>query len=90
MNTTTLSGDYKSFDLSQPTSQSGGKGIVLQRIKTEGQYSTLTMIGDGYTDYEAFPPADVFIGFGGNVMRQKVRDLSPWYVTSFRELMEAL
>ena len=48
------------------------------------------MVGDGYTDYEAFPPADVFIGFGGNVTRQKVRDLSPWYVTSFRELMEAL
>lgn len=56
----------------------------------EGQYSTLAMVGDGYTDYEAFPPADVFIGFGGNVTRQKVRDLSPWYVTSFRELMEAL
>ncbi|KAI6658629.1 Phosphoserine phosphatase-like [Oopsacas minuta] len=83
-------GDYNTFDFNQPTSQTGGKGLVIQRIKTEGQYNTLTMIGDGYTDYEAFPPADVFIGFGGNVMRQKVKDLSPWYVTSFTELINAL
>ena len=83
-------GEYQSFDLSQPTSQTGGKGVVLERIKGAGQYSTLAMIGDGYTDYEAFPPADLFIGFGGNVMRQRVRELSPWYVTSFADLLECL
>lgn len=29
-------------------------------------YRNLVMIGDGITDLEASPPADVFIGFGGN------------------------
>ena len=83
-------GEYQSFDTTQPTSQSGGKGLVLRQIKTAGGYGALAMIGDGYTDFEAFPPADVFVGFGGNVQRQKVRELSPWYVTSFAELLDAL
>ena len=85
-----LLGEYQSFDLARPTSQTGGKRAVVEGIKRAGQYRTLAMIGDGYTDYEAFPPADLFIGFGGNVMRQKVRELSPWYVTSFKELLDSL
>lgn len=39
------------------------------------------MIGDGATDMEACPPADVFIGFGGNVIRQQVKDNAKWYIT---------
>ena len=30
------------------------------------------MIGDGATDLAAAPPADAFIGFGGNVVRDTV------------------
>lgn len=29
-------------------------------------YKNLIMVGDGATDAEACPPADAFIGFGGN------------------------
>ena len=50
----------------------------------------LVMIGDGATDMETCPPADGFIGFGGNVIREKVRDHSPWFVTSFQELLDEL
>jgi hypothetical protein len=44
------------------------------------------MIGDGATDMEA--NADGFIGFGGNVIREKVRDNASWFVNSFYELTD--
>ena len=42
------------------------------------------------TDLEAYPPADLFIGFGGNVTREKVKENSPWFVTEFKELIDNL
>jgi len=48
------------------------------------------MIGDGMTDYDASPPADAFIGFGGNVVREEVKSKAKWYVKDFRELINAL
>lgn len=33
---------------------------------------------------------DTFIGFGGNVVREKVKLQAPWFVTDFRELLQEL
>lgn len=35
-------------------------------------------------------PQSAFIGFGGNVVRQQVKEKSLWYVTSFGELLKEL
>lgn len=35
-------------------------------------------------------PQSAFIGFGGNVIRQQVKERSSWYVTSFGELLKEL
>ena len=32
----------------------------------------------------------MFIGFGGNVIREKVKSQAPWFVTSFQELLQEL
>lgn len=48
------------------------------------------MVGDGVTDMEARPPADLFIGFGGNVVRREVERGADWFVTSTHELLHAL
>ena len=42
------------------------------------------------TDAEARPPADIFIGFGGNVKRDAVCEVSDWYITSFSSILEVL
>ncbi|CAD5219576.1 unnamed protein product [Bursaphelenchus okinawaensis] len=87
-------GKYVGFDPNEPTSDSGdkskGKPLVCQLLKQKYGYKCLTMVGDGATDLEAYPPADLFIGFGGNQVRERVRKASPWYVTSFTELIDAL
>ncbi|XP_078404703.1 phosphoserine phosphatase isoform X3 [Cetorhinus maximus] len=33
---------------------------------------------------------DAFIGFGGNIVRQQVKEKAKWFVTSFKEIIEEL
>lgn len=48
------------------------------------------MVGDGATDLAAAPPADTFIGFGGNVVREPIAKEANWFVTSFYTLIDEL
>jgi len=83
-------GEFAGFDETQLTSRSGGKGAAVRHLKETYGYEKIVMIGDGMTDWEAAPPADLFIGFGGNAFRQEVKNKSKWYVTDFRELLDEL
>uniref|UniRef100_H2Z6U5 Phosphoserine phosphatase n=1 Tax=Ciona savignyi TaxID=51511 RepID=H2Z6U5_CIOSA len=83
-------GEYAGFDKSCPTSQSGGKPLVIKNLKNKFGYKNVVMIGDGVTDMEASPPAEAFIGYGGNVEREKVKHNSAWFVTSFKEMIDEL
>ncbi|MFM2092618.1 MAG: hypothetical protein RLZZ127_3107 [Planctomycetota bacterium] len=73
-----------------PTSRSGGKPVVMQQLLAAGCPRPLVMVGDGATDIEARPPADLAIGFGGVVVREKVKAAADWFVGSFAELEAAL
>ncbi|XP_077291634.1 phosphoserine phosphatase isoform X2 [Arctopsyche grandis] len=85
-----FNGDYAGFDENEPTSRTGGKGVVIKKLKDLHNYHRIVMIGDGATDLEASPPADAFIGFGGNVLREEVKKKSQWYVTDLQELVDSL
>lgn len=76
-------GDFAGFDANEPTSRDGGKPAVVQSLIDANGYSPMVMIGDGATDMQAKPPADVFIGFGGIVEREKVRDGADWFIRDF-------
>lgn len=54
------------------------------------KYKHIVMVGDGATDAEACPPADAFIGFGGNQVRDPVKKISPWYVYDFQTLSDEI
>lgn len=83
-------GKYAGFDAHEPTSRAGGKAKVVGMLKEKFAYNPIVMIGDGATDMEARPPADMFIGFGGVVVRENVRTGADWFVTDFRELISEL
>jgi len=85
-----IEGHYAGFDHLQPTSDSGGKGLVIEALKRKFGYQKLVMIGDGATDMEACPPADAFIGFGGNIVRPAVKQGAGWFASDFNELMNEL
>ncbi|CAD7089357.1 unnamed protein product [Hermetia illucens] len=83
-----FNGEYAGFDTNQPTSRSGGKGDAILQIRQIHPESNITMVGDGATDLEASPPANNFIGYGGNVVRNEVQTRAQYYVTDFRQLMQ--
>jgi phosphoserine phosphatase len=84
-------GKYVSFDSSEPTSRSGGKAVAINQIlSTSLSLKKVCMIGDGMTDAEAKPPADIFIGYGGVVERASIRNLSDLYITDFSILRKYL
>jgi len=37
-----------------------------------------------------FVNKDAFIGFGGNIVREKVKEASLWYAMDFQELIDEL
>lgn len=83
-------GEYTGFDDSCYTSRSGGKTEVVAHLKTLPGHENTVMIGDGATDMEARPPASMFIGFGGNAVREKVKAGADWFITDFSQLTAPL
>jgi phosphoserine phosphatase len=83
-------GSFKGFDASEPTSKSGGKKAVVQSLIEKHKHKHIVMIGDGVTDMEARPPAQLFVGFGGVHVRDTVQKGADWFVTDFQTLIDAL
>ena len=63
---------------------------MIQSLKEKHGFRKLVMIGDGATDLEACPPADAFIGYGGNRERPKVKENASWFITDFQELIDEM
>lgn len=81
---------YCGFDPEQPTSQTGGKAVVVSQLMSTHNFKSVIMVGDGATDMEARPPAAAFIGYGGVVTRSSVKAGADWFVTDFKDLIGAL
>jgi phosphoserine phosphatase len=83
-------GDYRGFDQSYPTTRSGGKPEIMQRLKKELRPERLIMVGDGVSDLETKPEVDLFVGFGRYVAREKVRAGADRFITSLDELLRLI
>ncbi|KAK3262377.1 hypothetical protein CYMTET_28765 [Cymbomonas tetramitiformis] len=85
-------GAYAGFDKEEFTSRSGGKANAIVHLKKEHGYHPMVMVGDGATDLEARTDggAEVFIGYGGIQVRDKVALGADWFVYSFEPLIDAL
>lgn len=81
---------YAGFDRNAPTSRDGGKAVVMGRLKQQHGYSCVVMVGDGATDLQARPPADVMLGYGGVVVREVVRKGADWFVHDFQDVLAVM
>src|SRR5690606_27416357 len=59
---------------------SSGKPAIVRELAA-GKHGRKMMIGDGASDLAARPEVDLFVGFGGVVSRQKVRDQADAFVS---------
>ena len=73
-------GSYQGFDTASPLAKTGGKAEICQSL--QNGTSNLVMIGDGQTDLESKQAGAIFIGFGGVVERQAVREQADYYVST--------
>mgnify|MGYP005996219977 FL=1 len=86
----TEDGEYDGFDINEPTSKDGGKSKVVQELIDKYDYKCVIMIGDGATDMQARPPAKAFIGYGGIIEREKVKNGADWFIKDFNEILSIL
>ncbi|CAH8527368.1 unnamed protein product [Heterobilharzia americana] len=85
----TKEGAYSGFDTRELTSRSDGKALIVAELM-DRLHTSVMIIGDGITDANACPPAEVFIGFGVNIIRPEVQSVSTYFCTSMDELLELL
>jgi phosphoserine phosphatase len=82
-------GDYQDFDRRSFLTHSGGKDLVVRDIRARS-HGKAAFIGDGVSDLEAKPAVDLFIGFGGVVVRPRVKENADLYVTDLRDVLTHL
>lgn len=79
-------GRYQGFDETYPTTRSGGKPEVVNRLRAELKPSKIVMVGDGVSDLETKPVVDLFVGFGRYMAREKVRQNASAFITTLAAL----
>lgn len=73
-------GNYLDFDRRSLLARPGGKELVVRAILTRAKGGA-AFVGDGITDLDARPVVDLFIGFGGVCVRERVKENAEVYVT---------
>jgi phosphoserine phosphatase len=79
-------GAYRGYDSAFPTTRSGGKVEILRRLRAELRPSRVVMVGDAVSDLEVRPVADLVVGFGRYVFRERLKREAGAYITSMAEL----
>ena len=73
-------GNYVDYDRRSLLARPGGKELVVRAVLTRAK-GAAAFIGDGITDLETKPVVNLFIGFGGVCVRDRVKDNAEVYVT---------
>lgn len=82
-------GDYVDFDRRSFLTRAGGKELAVRDIRARS-HGKAAFVGDGVSDLEAKPAVDLFIGFGGVVVRPRVKENADVYVTSLPDVLTHL
>lgn len=72
-------GKYAGINEASPLCRQNGKGEVVQQFLREGEKSAF--VGDGMVDASTQGIVDLFVGFGGVVVREKVREKADVYIS---------
>lgn len=79
-------GTYRGFDAAYPTTRSGGKAEVIERLRRDLAPETTVMVGDGVSDLETKEVVDLFVGYGGYAARPRVQREAGAFIRSLAEL----
>jgi phosphoserine phosphatase len=80
---------YQDFDRRSLLTRNGGKELAVRDIRARS-HGKAAFVGDGISDLEAKPAVDLFIGFGGVVVRPRVKENADFYITSLPDVLTHL
>jgi len=75
-------GGYLGYDDASPLTRAGGKREVIEKLRKALRPERVVMVGDGVSDLETRPSVDLFVGFGGYTVRERVRREAAAFVTT--------
>src|SRR5438445_183765 len=82
-------GNYKDFDRRSFLTRLGGKELTVRDIRARS-HGRAAFVGDGVSDLEAKPAVDLFVGFGGVVVRPRVKENADVYITRMADVLTHL
>jgi len=82
-------GNYEDFDRRSFLTRPGGKELVVRDVRARS-HGKAAFVGDGVSDLEAKPAVDLFIGFGGVVVRPRVKENANLYITRLSDVLTHL
>lgn len=80
-------GHYMGYGADYPTTRNGGKPQIIREWKQAMLPKCTMMVGDGISDWETHEEVDLFVGFGGVVARDAVKQKATHFITSFPDLL---
>lgn len=83
-------GSYAGYDVNYPTTRSGGKPEVVERLRTEYRPSAVVAVGDGVSDLETQSHVSLFVGFGRYVKRPRVQKEAQRFLESLEGIPDLL
>ncbi|MEP4079862.1 HAD-IB family phosphatase [Haloferula sp.] len=81
-------GNYAGFDSNYPTTRNGGKPEIIREWKEALLPTRTIMVGDGISDLESRSETDFFIGYGGVVARDAVKQSSDSWTEDMSRIFE--
>ncbi|HEX8153460.1 MAG TPA: HAD-IB family phosphatase [Thermoanaerobaculia bacterium] len=82
-------GHYVDFDRRSFLTRSGGKELVVRDVRARA-HGKAAFVGDGVSDLEAAPAVDLFVGFGGVAVRERVKENAAAFAVTFDEVRQHL
>ena len=79
-------GNYFGYGTDYPTTRNGGKPEVIRTWKQALLPEKVVMVGDGISDLESREACDLFIGYGGVIEREPVKQSADCWITDFSQL----
>ncbi|MFY7818337.1 MAG: HAD-IB family phosphatase [Akkermansiaceae bacterium] len=80
-------GNYMGYGADYPTTRNGGKPQIIREWQQALMPKVTMMVGDGISDWETQEAVDLFVGFGGVIARDSVKQKSEHFITSFGDLL---
>lgn len=80
-------GNYLGYNQNNPLVKNDGKKRILDQLKRRRQAS-IVFVGDGVTDLLAKDVVDLFVGFGGVKVRDKVKKEADRFITDLQQVID--